>query len=202
MECFVSVLQEDVKQVLKLLSPNNVEGAFKRARYCAQGSNALQGRKSSWKRPGRSSNSIVGKEKISQMQEVITLCSGGLSRETSEISQEQGKVEGTSNLKLDKEGVKCSQSGRKSTEHVMEEKNSDFAHVEVQQGMVTDEVKEEIQKPQSSMEVSVHAIEGVYSNQTITLTGRRGQKEFTILMDGGSHTVFWMRKLLLSLSVR
>lgn len=36
------------------------------------------------------------------------------------------------------------------------------------------------------MEVSVHAIEGVYSNQTITLTGKRGQKEFTVLIDGGS----------------
>lgn len=45
---------------------------------------------------------------------------------------------------------------------------------------------EELPMSQLPMEVSVHAIEGVYSNQTITLTGRRGQKEFNILVDGGS----------------
>lgn len=35
-----------------------------------------------------------------------------------------------------------------------------------------------------SMEVSVHAIEGAHSNQTIT--GYIGKKEFSILIDGGS----------------
>ena len=36
------------------------------------------------------------------------------------------------------------------------------------------------------MEVSVHAIEGFHTNKTITLTGRRGHQNFSILIDGGS----------------
>lgn len=39
---------------------------------------------------------------------------------------------------------------------------------------------------EDSMEVSVHAIEGVQNNQTITLTGQIGKKEFSVLIDGGS----------------
>lgn len=36
------------------------------------------------------------------------------------------------------------------------------------------------------MAVSVHVIEGVQDNQTITLTGNKGKKQFSILIDGGS----------------
>lgn len=52
------------------------------------------------------------------------------------------------------------------------------------------ESKEEIQDSPPSMEVSVHAIEGAYSNRTITLTGKKGNKEFSILVDGGSNHSF------------
>lgn len=36
------------------------------------------------------------------------------------------------------------------------------------------------------MAVSIHAIEGVQDSQTITLTGNKGKKQFSILIDGGS----------------
>lgn len=34
------------------------------------------------------------------------------------------------------------------------------------------------------MEVSVHAIEGFHNNKTITLSGKRGRQQFSILVDG------------------
>lgn len=44
-ESFISGLQEENRQVLKLLSPKTVEGAFKRAKYCAQGNKGYKLRK-------------------------------------------------------------------------------------------------------------------------------------------------------------
>lgn len=53
-----------------------------------------------------------------------------------------------------------------------------------EEGVITDQ--EEECSFTENMEVSVHAIEGVHSNKTITLTGRRGKQQFAILIDGGS----------------
>ena len=59
--------------------------------------------------------------------------------------------------------------------------------------------KEGIQESsQPSMEVSIHAI-GVHSNRTITLTGIRGNKQFSILVDGGSTHSFLNEKTALKL---
>lgn len=50
------------------------------------------------------------------------------------------------------------------------------------------------------MNMSVHAIEGAYSNRTIPLTGKRGNKEFSILVDGGSTHSFLDEKTALKLN--
>lgn len=44
-DCFISGLQEDVRQVTKLLSPSSIEGAFKRAKYCAQSDSSFYNKK-------------------------------------------------------------------------------------------------------------------------------------------------------------
>lgn len=74
-ECFISGLQEDVKQVLKLLSPNSIKGAFKSAKYCAQVSSTLQTKKAGGKQTGSMGVGTMSKGEISQKQEVPMISS-------------------------------------------------------------------------------------------------------------------------------
>lgn len=69
-ESFISGLQDEIKQVLKLLSPSSVEGAFKRAKYCAQGNKILQTRKAGGKQSAVMEVNAGSKGELSPMQEV------------------------------------------------------------------------------------------------------------------------------------
>lgn len=55
---------------MKLLSPSNVEGAFKRAKYCVQGRKPWGNKKDSRKQTGTREDTIAIKGKLSQMQHI------------------------------------------------------------------------------------------------------------------------------------
>lgn len=64
-ECFISGFEEDVKQVLKLLSPSCVEGAVKKAKYCVQMGEPWNNMKVSGKTVGSREGSTDVKGKLS-----------------------------------------------------------------------------------------------------------------------------------------
>lgn len=164
------------RQVFKLPSPNSIEGAFKSARYCAQGNNILQSKKASGKQAGALGISTVSKGEISQIQEVLVVSSEKRKNMVnSGILQEQTNVKA-----LYYEGVKVQslQEAKGDVEQVKWDEESPFVQTVVKSEEVLDEGKERIQDSPAPMGVSVHAIEGAYNNRTITLTGKNGNKEF------------------------
>ena len=160
-ECYISGVQEDAKQVLKLLGPATVEDAMKKARLCAQGGHEWQSKRVNVKPAGT-------------MQVGISNTKGSAQLQVMEHVDDARKMQ---TLEHPSEGTTASILTK---EHKSPREKTDIGSTNVRKD------EDSGSNQTTLMEVSIHAIEGVHSNRTITLTGTKGQKEFSILVYGGS----------------
>lgn len=185
-ESFISGLKSNVGETLKLLNPLTLEQAFRQAKQCTEPKEVV-------KKVDHSCNSVSSKTgqsihsgKFSNMQG--TPGKAMINREVIKLSPKQLASRIEEGLCLycnDKDGPthKCRQpclfkmtpqeEGASQLVDTLEEPELELDN---DTGMHTEEFSE----------VSVHAIEGSHNNKIITLIGRRGKQQFSILIDGGS----------------
>ncbi|XP_017241605.1 uncharacterized protein LOC135152094 [Daucus carota subsp. sativus] len=101
----------------------------------------------------------------------------------------RGQQGNSSQLKTSaKESQAVSQAAAQGNLEVLEASTGQDTEINKDEVATTVETitPEEGQTQKQQIEVSVHAIEGLKGSQTITLTGYKNKKQFSILVDGGS----------------
>lgn len=184
-ECFISGLKGHIKDILKLLGPVSLEQAYKQAKSCQELVNEI--RKVNYNNSSTASktDSSGGSGKLSTIQEY-----------SCETAENEGIIQ-LSPQQLDdrlKKGLCPYCEDKEGPNHewlqpcqyrMVQEESSLISADSVRQVASADEIVSNT-TVKEQMEVSVHAIEGCHNNKTITLTGRRGNQKFSILVDGGS----------------
>nr|XP_017226343.1 PREDICTED: uncharacterized protein LOC108202460 [Daucus carota subsp. sativus] len=184
-ESFIGGLQDQIRDTVRMLAPSSIDQAYRQAKqYVASGKTAREETKET-KLTGQAGGSDRS-AKLANIQE-ITSRNSRLSNVIRLTSQEADRriKEGFCPYCMDKDGINhhCTQPclfmlKKEENEEGLETLGSGQRCVREKSDM---EVEDNEQ-----MEVSVHAIEGLHHNKTITLTGRRGKHQFSILIDGGS----------------
>ena len=192
-ESFIGGLQDQIRDTVRMLAPSSIDQAYRQAKqYVASGKTAREETKET-KLTGQAGGSDRS-AKLANIQE-ITSRNSRLSNVIRLTPQEADRriKEGFCPYCMDKDGINhhCTQPclfmlKKEENEEGLETLGSGQRCVPEKSDM---EVEDNEQ-----MEVSVHAIEGLHHNKTITLTGRRGKHQFSILIDGVL-TVFWMSTL-------
>ena len=192
-ESFIGGLQDQIRDTVRMLAPSSIDQAYRQSKqYVASGKTAREETKET-KLTGQAGGSDRS-AKLANIQEITSRNSrfSNVIRLTPQEVDRRIK-EGFCPYCMDKDGVNhhCTQPclfmlKKEENEEGLETLGSGQRCVPEKSDM---EVEDNEQ-----MEVSVHAIEGLHHNKTITLTGRRGKHQFSILIDGVL-TVFWMSTL-------
>lgn len=184
-ESFVGGLKAPIQETLLLLNPVTVEQALKLARICPDPVMEVNKKNSPGVVSGKGSERFLRTGQLSAIQEEYFEETNP--QTPTQISPKQLEIrmrEGYCPYCSEKEGS-FHQCAKPSYFAIVQDGNSPISLEAEEQPSAANEESQGSNSTEQ-MEVSVHAIEGFQNNKTITLTGRRGNQSFSILVDGGS----------------